>query len=687
MAEGSEEGELSVRFCFSSDSKSKWKCYMCQPKKIKSLVENCTKILDYIKKEEEKEKQREERAKQREKDKALASKEKRASSLNGTEKSNDKKEQKSGLPIPKIQKEVPSIKISLPAPKAKDCIVIDESPEKSIKPVTAKSYGYNSRPGDGVTKVQPMGNGVTGVVVGPKAKMPVTMPYKESMSVASQALKTPSLYGMLNSHTPKVPLMNANMIDHKQIATMPKVNDIRALKDQIVPFNVETITEKMSTVAQSFSLMLNSVKTDLAIARLSSSNLYQSRNSAAFSVKAGLESFFNNIRDIFKVQIVMASPNINDAVNPIKIEDEPDSKNLRGLLNGSNTTESRKEDFVKEEDLIVKREVKMETEEQKNINDSAEESQKESADVKEIINTGKAEIPKMETDQDNEKEESKSVNNKEEKENRNMDSEMNISSPEDLEKESEKNPKEMNSKKVASKQDTRQKNTPTKPADKSEKGSRRVSRSKSNLEDVDKKSEKNENTAAELDLLKELADEINDLNDKDEEQEEILETRRSSRRSTSQTDNEDKKSEDAQEKGSGRKKSEKLKSGSQLDKRDEKSKPRNDSEVDSEKKHSKGKDESSKKVQEDKIPSGTNHVRDNTSDMEEEEISSDTDSSSSSIVFGKRKKKRKSKATKEKEAEDEVGSSKNDEPEEMVKTLRSSGRARSVAENKGKEGN
>lgn len=329
----------------------KWHCYLCKPKKISKLQDECKKILDYIEKEDKKEKERIERAKQREKEKAESAKkekeEKARIKAEKEEKQKDEKEEgkddklvvktdvkkekletpKRGLPVP-MQKEklAAALKIEDKLKDARqnvaqsDLIIVDNIEEVKNKiPHYQHHRAVHYRPDadTGVEKVVKGQSNVLEVTVGPKKPMPVQAPYKDN-----------NFQDVPYKNQPK-PIMNALPI------IMPKIqvsgtkakkvevgfNEISAMKRAIHSYNVESFAEKLQTATQCFGLSLNAVKTDLAIAALSNANLVQARNLAVNQMVNNLESYFNTLRCIFNVRIEAKShSSVNDTVTPKLLE-------------------------------------------------------------------------------------------------------------------------------------------------------------------------------------------------------------------------------------------------------------------------------------------------------------------------------------------------------------------------------
>lgn len=295
------------------------------------MVEDCEKIINYVASEEKKEREREERAKQREKEKSEKLKEKSKKEVNGNAESKEKKDDKDR----KEEKSTP--KRSLPAPKDKsllaekltekkapdtsklgmnvsqsapDLIVVEDSPSESDKPLHHRAINYKPDVKTGVQHVQRISNNVTAVTVGPKNDRPVINPLLKNFPPPRQPLTLrPLLAGMLKTPLSSAPYnVDRGLLNLKK---MPPLNDIKALKNNVFPYNVEGLVEKMGTATQALSLSLNSIKTDLAIAKLSQSNMYQAKQTGASQLKNGLEIFFNQVRELLNVQLIANYPQLN----------------------------------------------------------------------------------------------------------------------------------------------------------------------------------------------------------------------------------------------------------------------------------------------------------------------------------------------------------------------------------------
>lgn len=344
---------------------------MCKPKKIAKLQEECTKILDYIEKEEKKEKEKLERAKQREKEKAetakkekeekikaKAEKEEKEQSKTEKDSKEDKLIVKTEVKTPKDKNETP--KRSLPVPKDKDKLVLSLKKEGSgdnkeyIKvkkhepdlivvdnPNEVKdriphfqhhrAVMYKPDINTGVEKVVKGQGNVLQVTVGPKAPVPVQTPYKDTAFVPKvvgiQDIKPAGLNTPLLASTLLKPNINVNFVKG-----VPGANDINAMMHGISPYNVESVAEKLFTSTQSFELALNALKTDLAISRLTSNNQNQARSLAVLQLKNGLQNYFNSLRVIFNVKMEAKLPSSNKTSSDNAATGTGPPVNLQGVI-------------------------------------------------------------------------------------------------------------------------------------------------------------------------------------------------------------------------------------------------------------------------------------------------------------------------------------------------------------------
>ncbi|XP_053400537.1 transcriptional regulator ATRX-like [Mercenaria mercenaria] len=557
------------------DDGSKWHCYICKPKKIRKLRDDCEKILGYIEAQDKKEKEKAERAKQREKEKLEKSREKSREKSKKEEKEKDKdktdekdkdkKDEKStpkrGFPAPKGKSQIaeelklekkeasPSKAMSV-SQSAPDLIVVGDGPAQSEK-LHHRAVNYRPDARTGVQHVQKLSSNVTAVTVGPKNDKPVVQPFASTKGGGmprQSVLQKPLLMGMLTTNTG--PSKGPSNIDRMLVKKKPPLNDMRALKDNIFPYNVEEVAEKMSTMAQSLNLTLNSLKTDLAIAKLSQSNMFQARQMAAAQMKNGLDYFFNNIRELLNVQITAQNPDnisedksqgdakplssssltstpiskqgtlvnsmpgkLNESLIPIEIDASP-VKKAEGKTEKMETdedvvivtdsdTQEMKVLHVKNDKVVKEEEASGEVEKSKGKENDAvdeivldEDSPSESESKKETVTASN------DTDDKNKK---KAVNDEENDEPKGTDDD-NISKKETDESEKAKQIENITS------ADSKADNI-TDDAESTE------STSKSKLE-------VSENTAAELELLKEMADELNELEEKSKDSDQ---PRRSSR--------------------------------------------------------------------------------------------------------------------------------------------------------------
>lgn len=277
-------------------SAGKWKCYVCKPYLLKELVENCNKVMSAIEKEEQKEKARGERQKEREKEAMKKDSKDKVKEVEDDKKSGSKVSSatRSTLraPVPKSSVVNDTNKTSSTTKSTELIVIPDSSSDKSTSSAERKtSY----------------------ILVEPKPRQPVAMPYISKtfqvQPVNNQGNKTSSnFYNNPSSHSSPMLLsaIQANPSGNaysQSLLQKPAMNEILDLLQTIYPYNVDSSVDKLIAAAQAFSLSLNSIKTDLAIAKLTSVNMYNARQVGASSLKQGLAVFLNSIREIFNVKI------------------------------------------------------------------------------------------------------------------------------------------------------------------------------------------------------------------------------------------------------------------------------------------------------------------------------------------------------------------------------------------------
>ena len=293
------------------------------------LQEECKKILDYIEKQEKKEQDRLERAKIREKEKAeVAKKEKEERSKQKAEKNKDgqveeskEKDEKLVIKTDVKKEKGETPKRSLPVPQNKEKLAAAlKIPKKDIEPEIIvldnnedvkkkiphfqhhRAVHYKPDINTGVEKVVKGQGNVLQVTVGPKMPVPVQTPYKDGLM--------PKVIHPVRAGGPVIfPKIN-------NVKTPPGLNDIEPLTNAIGAFNVEHLSDKLQTATQSFSLSLNALKTDLRIAILSNSNPIKSRNLAVFQMKNCMGTYFNSVRTLFNAKIEATLPS-SDIVKSI----------------------------------------------------------------------------------------------------------------------------------------------------------------------------------------------------------------------------------------------------------------------------------------------------------------------------------------------------------------------------------
>ena len=334
---------------FSLITAGKWKCYVCRPIILKELVENCNKVMACIEKEEQKERAREERQREREKQAAMKNKPKDENKeKTKPEKDNEKKrDSKSSTPT--------RSSLKAPVPKASVPIIIKDT-DKKINSSKPNSAGISSEP---IVIPDSSSNRTTEVIlVGPKPKQAVTTPYANT-TFPLKASNNPSAIRMMpkqfQNNTNSISSPNMTSLLNRGLAPKPPINDLTALSQAIYPYHVDSAVEKLIAATQSMSLTLNGIKTDLAIARLTNNNLFNARSSGASNLKTGLHIFLNSIREIFNVQFVAVAgtPQPPPTTSPgvVTINGKPVGINLKETLQPLSSTPVKNED--KKEPLNV----------------------------------------------------------------------------------------------------------------------------------------------------------------------------------------------------------------------------------------------------------------------------------------------------------------------------------------------
>ncbi|KAL4229967.1 hypothetical protein ACF0H5_010356 [Mactra antiquata] len=564
---------------------SKWHCYMCKPKKIKKLVEDCDKIMDYIAKEEKRDREAEERRQKREAEKAARkakedSKE-RDSKVKVEEIKNedDKGSVKKGFPAPKdkseltdklkkeVKAEVKEIKQGTSSAKSTEpeLIILDDSPMKISE--HHRSRGYRPDPKTGVLQVQKANNGVLEVMMGPKMNQPVVNP----------------LPGRIEKAPVVIPIIQKGPITAggSKLKNTPG-NDLNAFRCSILPMNIDATLEKITTRSQALQLELSSAKTDLAIAKLSHVNMYQARQRACNQVRTSLEKFINTLREIWGVQFIAkigqtaqastvenvdtsatlfkvfnnnstdgvsnatSTPvktndrnsglQLNESIIPIEIDSPTNAEkcvkktSADGKDAATNKTEKAAGDKQKEGSL--EKEVHdVDADDQSDMEvDQAEDdgSKKKNKDDESSKKKEKEDVvsKKREKDDDISKKKSKGDDSSKKKEN-----DENGSKDTDNDTETDKNPTSSDEVEMECQFDDDQDEEPEEM--KSPKKTEKKKTDSEDDEEVDTKDKSldSENTAAELELLKQIADELNEkeFHDNDDDDDDEAMPRRSTR--------------------------------------------------------------------------------------------------------------------------------------------------------------
>ncbi|WAQ98083.1 ATRX-like protein [Mya arenaria] len=591
----------------------KWHCYLCKPKKISKLTDDCKKILDYIEKEDQKEKDKEERAKKREKEKeeqykrdreekVKARKERDAKKESGkltvkTEVKSEDKDEKTtprrSLPAPKEKEELnvsvkvetkndTPAKVNIPAKvngnHTPDVILVENSPDKGIKDKVPHFQHHRANlyqpHKDGVQRVVKEQN-ILHVTVGPKKPVVVSAPYKDNVFVpkvnqssGGNIVLVPSFAGQSQLSALKGPRTNFSTVISKS-ATTAKTNDIFHMKNAVTNLNVEGLLDRLQHSSKAFSLQMESIKTDIQIAKLSRANMNFAYGSAVSSMKSSIDVMFNSFRDMFNVQFVAnqaGSDVVTEKVTEISAKSEVKNTEISTIVLDDDGASDKK--TVDKSDSIVDI---SDSDSGKDVSETSDKEIKKvpSKSTEDFVVEVNEDYDKMEVDDD-------TTDDKSDKTPTKADDESDKTPTKEacVETECEKIDKEEETNKVDSdKSSSKTKQSEEMETEEETKDSENDKANKASEEKIDNLKEvkdsskgktsseeeveeskiiesdqeesksddileKSENTAAELELLKEMADEINDgMQDSDEEKKATRKSTRSKKGDRSETEN------------------------------------------------------------------------------------------------------------------------------------------------------
>ncbi|KAL3879997.1 hypothetical protein ACJMK2_032269 [Sinanodonta woodiana] len=228
---------------------AKWKCYICSPRKMADLIEHCNKVLDYMEKEREKEKE-------------MAKKEK----------------------------------------------------QQTIKSSAPKSESESLKHSSSAIKSEPGGSGIVGPSKilqsnsssrGPQVSQTTNVQKQKPVPVKAEIVQKTSSqnFGVMRpggSRSSQPALVHRERVVPPPVVQMnnSSIDDLKRCLLNVNTNNVQDKIDKFVTVVKSMSLMLEAIKTDLAIAQLSGQYDYGVRSNAVTSLSTGMEVFFNAYREI-----------------------------------------------------------------------------------------------------------------------------------------------------------------------------------------------------------------------------------------------------------------------------------------------------------------------------------------------------------------------------------------------------
>ncbi|KAK3577102.1 hypothetical protein CHS0354_037134 [Potamilus streckersoni] len=275
---------------------AKWKCYICSPHKMADLIEYCNKVLDYM--EQERDKEKEMAKKEKQQTKSFASK----------------------------------------------------AESESLQ---HNSFSTKSGPGGssimGPTKVSQSNLSSRG----PQVSLTTIVQKQKPVPVKPEIIHKTSSHLFEGTRTGRSQILQPTVVLGEQVIPPPIVhiskssmNDLKRCLLNVNANNVQDKIDKFITVVKSMSLMLEAIKTDLAIAQLRGQFNYAARCNAVTSLSTGMEVFFNAYREILGNPPPLA-----------QVATEPQSKLVATVVNGNGYKNETSTPIVKRYMKDVKKEL------------------------------------------------------------------------------------------------------------------------------------------------------------------------------------------------------------------------------------------------------------------------------------------------------------------------------------------